>query len=160
MNPKPLFLSLLSAAALLAWPGAAFADSHHGDWHGHNDWHGSHNDWHGNHGDWHGHYYGHRYYGHYPYYYRPYGGFAFYYSSPRYYYDDAPVYYPGTNVIDSDAIERGVQYELRRRGFYHGAIDGDIGPASRAAIRAFQADRGLPITGTINRDLLRSLGLT
>lgn len=52
-----------------------------------------------------------------------------------------------------------VQRALARRGYYHGAIDGDIGPGSRGAIRAFQADHGMVVTGEINPPLLRALGL-
>ena len=52
-----------------------------------------------------------------------------------------------------------VQRALKRRGYYAGAIDGDIGPGSRSAIRAFQADRGLRVTGRIDSTLLRSLGI-
>ena len=52
-----------------------------------------------------------------------------------------------------------VQRALARRGYYHGAIDGAIGPGSRGAIRAFQADHGMAATGEINAPLLRALGL-
>lgn len=50
-----------------------------------------------------------------------------------------------------------VQKELARRGYYHGAIDGAIGPASRSAIRGYQADHHLHITGTISPSLVQSL---
>jgi len=56
-------------------------------------------------------------------------------------------------------VEAAVQRELRARGYYGGAIDGAIGPRSREAIRAYQSDYGLHITGDINRQLLDSLGL-
>jgi peptidoglycan hydrolase-like protein with peptidoglycan-binding domain len=56
-------------------------------------------------------------------------------------------------------MEAAVQRELRSRGYYNGEIDGAIGPRSRAAIRAYQADYGLDITGGITRELLDSLGL-
>jgi peptidoglycan hydrolase-like protein with peptidoglycan-binding domain len=52
-----------------------------------------------------------------------------------------------------------VQRELRRRGYYHGPIDGDVGPGTRAAIRAYQNDRGFAVTGRIDRSLLRALGV-
>jgi hypothetical protein len=114
--------------------------------------------------------YGYPYsYGYYPYYsygypYYGYGsGFGVsFYSEPSYYddyYYSSPVY-RGRVVEDyADSLEVDVQRELRRRGFYRGAIDGDIGPATRAAIRAFQADRGLRVTGRIDASLLRSLGI-
>jgi branched-chain amino acid transport system substrate-binding protein len=41
------------------------------------------------------------------------------------------------------AIERA----LRTQNFYHGPIDGQFGQATRAALRAFQSQAGLPATG-------------
>lgn len=52
-----------------------------------------------------------------------------------------------------------VQHALAERGFYYGPIDGLIGPMSRRAIAAFQAEAGLAPTGEINASLLRALGL-
>jgi len=52
-----------------------------------------------------------------------------------------------------------VQSELAQRGYYHGAVDGVIGSGSRQAIRAFQADQGLPVTGLIDPKLLNALGI-
>ena len=62
-------------------------------------------------------------------------------------------------VTHHHSISVDVQIALRRRGYYHGPIDGDIGPGSRAAIRSYQYHNGLPVTGYIDRPLLRSLGL-
>jgi Putative peptidoglycan binding domain len=73
----------------------------------------------------------------------------------------APVYrqvrrpsydYSGNVVAD-------VQYALNRRGYRAGTVDGSLGPQTRRAIRNYQADRGLYVTGSVDRDLLRSLGL-
>ena len=52
-----------------------------------------------------------------------------------------------------------VQSELAQRGYYHGAIDGEIGSDSRAAIRAFQEAQGLSVTGKIDARLLDALGI-
>lgn len=57
------------------------------------------------------------------------------------------------------SLEADVQIALSRRGYYHGPIDGDIGPGTRAAIRAYQYEHDLPVSGHIDRYLLRSLGL-
>lgn len=57
----------------------------------------------------------------------------------------------------SDDLGEDVQRALAERGFYHGAVDGEIGPASRAAIRAYQNKHGLEPTGRIDGTLLRSL---
>ena len=88
--------------------------------------------------------------GYYPYgpYYAPYGyyGPRPVYRAERYYDEDAP--------LGSD-----VQRALKRRGYYNGPIDGDIGPGSRAAIREYQADHGLRVTGRVDGSLIRSLGL-
>ena len=52
-----------------------------------------------------------------------------------------------------------VQEELARRGYYTREIDGLDGPATRAAVRRFQNDAGLPITGVIDQRLLADLRL-
>ena len=104
--------------------------------------------------------YGYPYYSYgYPYYY-PRSTFAVsYVSRPSYDYYDSRVY-RGRVVDDyADSLALDVQRELRRRGFYRGSLDGDIGPASRAAIRAYQAQRGLRVTGRIDSSLLRALGI-
>lgn len=81
---------------------------------------------------------------------------SFTYSSTR----STPAYRPAPASYDSgSSLEAGVQRELRRLGYYDGAIDGDIGPASRAAIRDYQSTRGLAATGRIDAALLRSLGM-
>ena len=107
-------------------------------------------------------YYGRSYYG-YPYYgygygYYPRTSFFFNFSRPAYYgYDDSRVY-RGAVVGDSLAVD--VQRALRSRGYYRGYIDGDVGPGTRAAIRAYQRDRGLSVTGRIDSSLLRSLRIS
>lgn len=53
-----------------------------------------------------------------------------------------------------------VQRALSKRGYYRGGIDGEVGPGTRAAIRQYQYDRRLEVTGRIDRSLLRSLGLS
>ena len=128
--------------------------------------------------------YGHGYrsYGYTPSYYsRPSVSLGFY-SSPSYYrspsydydYDDSystRTYYrsaPRTTYRysyrdssrDSDDLTVDVQRALTRRGFYRGGIDGDLGPGTRAAIRSYQYQRGLEVTGRIDGTLLRSLGLS
>jgi hypothetical protein len=86
-------------------------------------------------------YYGYPYY--YPYYgYDPYHGYGAAYDSQYW-----------SNLAVS------VQSGLAQRGYYHGAIDGEIGSGSRQAIRAFQAAQGLPVTGMIDPKLLKALGI-
>jgi membrane-bound lytic murein transglycosylase B len=50
-----------------------------------------------------------------------------------------------------------LQKHLARAGYYEGEIDGKIGPASRAAIRAFQSGRGLIADGFAGLQLLTTL---
>ena len=76
-----------------------------------------------------------------------------YVSRPRVY--SASRYY----VQSDSSIEADVQRALRRRGYYTGAVDGDLGPRSRAAIRGYQAEHGMEITGRVDDRLLRSLGI-
>jgi hypothetical protein len=61
-------------------------------------------------------------------------------------------------IIGSNVVSE-VQYELTRRGYYPGAVDGILGGQTRDAIAQFQADRGLPVTGRINQLLLDELGI-
>jgi hypothetical protein len=95
-----------------------------------------------------------------------------YYYGPRgvpYYYEAPGVrYYATRSVVPREYLGSdygygntgaAVQSELARRGYYHGAIDGAIGPMSSRAIARYQSDRGLPVTGSITSSLLRSLGL-
>ena len=50
-----------------------------------------------------------------------------------------------------------VQWILNRLGYLNGASDGVMGPQSTAAIRRYQGDRGLAITGVPTMDLLGKL---
>ena len=52
-----------------------------------------------------------------------------------------------------------VQWILNRLGYLDGASDGVMGPQSTAAIRRYQGDRGLAITGLPTMDLLSKLRL-
>ena len=50
-----------------------------------------------------------------------------------------------------------LQQHLARAGYYDGEIDGKLGPASRAAIRAYQSGRGLTADGFPGLQLLQTL---
>ncbi len=56
-------------------------------------------------------------------------------------------------------VEISVQIELKRRGYYSGPVDGQIGPGTQKAIAHYQVDAGLKVTGKINKALLVSLGI-
>jgi peptidoglycan hydrolase-like protein with peptidoglycan-binding domain len=55
-----------------------------------------------------------------------------------------------------DAV-RGIQTALRDTGYDVGAVDGRLGQRTRAAIRAFERDHGLPVTGLASRSVLERL---
>lgn len=50
------------------------------------------------------------------------------------------------------------QTQLARLGYYNGAIDGAFGPLTSRAIREYQADYGLIVTGRLDRATVQSLG--
>jgi peptidoglycan hydrolase-like protein with peptidoglycan-binding domain len=52
---------------------------------------------------------------------------------------------------------RKVQIALLARDLYSGPIDGTVGPALRGAIRQFQQDQNLTVTGTITSEVLDGL---
>ena len=60
---------------------------------------------------------------------------------------------------DLDSSVRRVQAALARQGYYHGAIDGSFGPATRNALRRYQRNHGLGVTGEIDRPVIEALGL-
>lgn len=96
-----------------------------------------------------------------PFFWGPSVGFSFY-NSPDYYSveRDDPEYShsaPAVRGNVSDDLGMDVQRALAERGFYRGVVDGEIGPESRAAIRAYQHSHGLEETGRIDTALLRSL---
>jgi Putative peptidoglycan binding domain len=81
-------------------------------------------------------FYGYPYYGYYPYDYYGYGYDPYGSYSP--YGSD---YYGGSGYGDGNGNGSSVvqlQRRLARAGYYHGAIDGIMGPATRRAIRAYE----------------------
>lgn len=52
------------------------------------------------------------------------------------------------------------QLSLYALGFYSGSIDGISGSETKAAISSYQNTHGLPVTGSINDELLDSLKIT
>jgi hypothetical protein len=53
---------------------------------------------------------------------------------------------------------QGAQERLLALGYQPGAADGVMGPKAVAALEKFQADRGLPVTGQLDRKTLNALG--
>jgi peptidoglycan hydrolase-like protein with peptidoglycan-binding domain len=57
----------------------------------------------------------------------------------------------------SRADIRGIQHKLSQNGLYHGRIDGLNGPETQQALRSYQQQNGLPVTGTPDQQTLASL---
>jgi peptidoglycan hydrolase-like protein with peptidoglycan-binding domain len=81
-------------------------------------------------------------------------GYDPYYSTYAY---DEPIY--GYNDLAPGQVIANVQTALQEQGYYRDAVDGLIGPNTRAALSAYQRDHGLPITAAIDGPTLQSLGL-
>jgi hypothetical protein len=94
-------------------------------------------------------YYSYPYYGYYPYGYYPY---AYGYDSY-----DQPVYQRSAGYTGS--LIGQVQLRLARAGYYHGAIDGVSGDATRRAVREYERAHSLPADGQIRGRLLTTMGL-
>ena len=70
---------------------------------------------------------------------------------------DGPIY--GYNGLSPDQVTVNVQEALADAGYYDGPIDGILGPMTREAIAAYQADNGLAITSAIDEPTLATMGL-
>src|SRR2546430_2016486 len=87
-------------------------------------------------------------------------GFPFFYPYPYYGYYPYAYYgysdygygYGNTTVVE-------VQRRLARAGYYHGAIDGIMGPQTRRAIRTYERDHNMPAYGVIDGQRLTTMGL-
>lgn len=63
----------------------------------------------------------------------------------------------GISQPENVALAVAVQQALIRRGLYNGIADGVIGPRTSAAILFYQQAEGLPETGEVSEELLKSL---
>jgi peptidoglycan hydrolase-like protein with peptidoglycan-binding domain len=64
------------------------------------------------------------------------------------------------NSLWADDLTRVVQQRLKDQGYYYGDVDGRGGGETSAAIRRFQIRRGLQVTGQLDDETLRSLGVS
>jgi hypothetical protein len=76
----------------------------------------------------------------------------------EYYAYDAPIYV-GHRAEPPDRVIADVQAELQEMGYYQGEVDGLLGPLTREALTAYQADQGLTATAVIDEPTLDSLGM-
>ena len=81
-----------------------------------------------------------------------------YSASAQYYAYDGPIY-SGQRAEPPDKVIADVQAELQQMGYYKGEVDGLLGPLTRDALTAYQADEGLVETAAIDQPTLDSLGL-
>jgi Ni/Co efflux regulator RcnB len=92
-------------------------------------------------------------YGYYPY--ASYGSYPYSYYGG---YSGSYTYYqPG--YVNDDATVAAVQRRLGELGYYHGLVDGVIGPQTRAAIAGFESTHGMVVDGIITTRLLDRIGL-
>lgn len=61
--------------------------------------------------------------------------------------------------LQADTVS-DVQNRLKRLGFYDGTVDGQMGSQTSAAIRRYQLAENLKVTGELNPQTLKSLGLS
>ena len=80
------------------------------------------------------------------------------YSPNAYYAWDGPIY--GYNHLPPDQVIANVQAALQQQGYYHGEMDGLIGPMTREALANYQRDHGLYETASVDQPTLESLGMT
>ena len=96
------------------------------------------------------------------------GGYYFWDNGfwyPAWGYDSAYSYYPydgpiyAYNDLPPDQVIANVQSALQAEGYYTGDVDGMLGPLTRSALAAYQADHGLYTTAAIDQPTLASLGM-
>ena len=103
-------------------------------------------------------------YGDYPYdnsYDYPYDSSAYPYDGAEYSPSQPYSYYNGYAPSGqySNTVVSAVQSKLANLGYYHGAIDGNLGDESEAALARYQQDQDLSVTGTVTSATLQALGL-
>ena len=80
------------------------------------------------------------------------------------YYNDPYAYTDDQGTLDNSASLDGTvvaaQKELAKLGYYHGSIDGVIGPETVKAIRWFQSVDKISVTGELNDQTLKALQIT
>src|SRR5262249_45851494 len=64
-----------------------------------------------------------------------------------------------TGSLLADEQTKAIQERLREEGFYYGEVDGHGGEETSAAIRRYQIRHGLRVTGQVNDETLRALGM-
>jgi hypothetical protein len=88
------------------------------------------------------------------------------YWYPAWGYDERAAYYPydgpiysGPSARPFDQVVADVQSALQEQGYYHGEVDGLLGPLTRQALAEYQRAQGLYTTETVDQPTLESLGM-
>jgi hypothetical protein len=131
------------------WKGSHYSvfKSYHPQWHDQGWWHSHHNHILLIGGGW--------YYWNAGYWYPAWG----YDESAAYYPYDGPIYV-GNNPTPLDQVVADVQTTLQEQGYYHGEVDGLVGPLTQEALAAYQSAQGLEQTAAIDQPTLEALGLS
>ena len=80
-------------------------------------------------------------------------GYDSYDSNYRY---DQPIY--DYNGLPPDEVIANLQSDLQQLGYYSSKVDGVFGPLTRQALKRFQRDKGLEVTGAIDPATAEALG--
>ena len=73
--------------------------------------------------------------------------------------ENIPGMQQGTVELSKDDM-RKVEEALKTKGYDPGKIDGVVDDTNRAAIRSFQKDKSLPVTGTVDKRTAQELGVS
>ena len=71
----------------------------------------------------------------------------------------AVVFMGSVMLMQADELVESVQQALKDEGFYYGEVNGDMNANVTAAIRRYQIRNGLQVSGELNDETLRSLGI-
>ena len=71
----------------------------------------------------------------------------------------AVVFMGSAMLMQADQLVESVQQALKDEGFYYGEVNGDMNANVTAAIRRYQIRNGLQVSGELNDETLRSLGI-
>jgi len=69
------------------------------------------------------------------------------------------IFLGSVGLMRADQTIESVQQALKDQGFYYGDITGEANANLKAAIRRYQIRNGLQVTGELNSETLRSLGI-
>ena len=61
------------------------------------------------------------------------------------------------NPVASSEVIKQVQQQLKAAGIYEGEIDGKLSSETQEAIEQFQDDKGLPLTGNLDPEIMAAL---